>query len=469
MSQGEIMADPIEEPVDFNINSTIAGNVPEIFTEDDNEKLESNKDEEDKKEQLIESSNETPEIVVEYTGKLNTSETFKELCGLIRKSRCMKIILFVLVVTILLMLPFFISTTIISMDDDDCSKKLKSQESKVTKYKKKLDKLEDKYEELKEENEKIERELKAVKSKNKELQEDIEDRDKKIKKKDQEIATLTKDKEELEEKVSGMKIEINKLKSKIEEKEKEINHWKSEAETYKKKVDEVQGSITYYRWGLIGSGAINLIAFIDDFSVRSRLSSLETKYNELEKHNNEYKTRLGKLDELLPKLALTQANLKLLMQKTNATINSTLLFNSSISKFNKSDFLKKVSDNKPTAIIISSKDGYVFGGAINIQWINEGGPRYDHDAFTFSTNNAHVCNVKDNPAVNFDNKYFMEFGNWEININETSTNETIGKAIAGKFYDCGPYNENSFYAHGENITVNKLLAYYIDIKFHNNS
>ncbi len=448
--------------------------------------------------------------------RITAKETVSTMIKTWKGSLLLKIISGVVVVILILTIVFLCTTVTYSSDKSDCDKDLKSQKSKVEGCNKDL-------KECKDEAAKYKSDLEAEKKTNDQLRTEIKGLNDKVKgledqvkQKDQEISSLNDKNKDLTNKVSQLEVQVRNLQNEVNQKESEINHLKNEVHTKDTEIAKIKNELKYYQWGAVGSGVVHLGFIIDDIATHSSLSSERKKAETLDNENRNLKGELNnahnkvkeleaeterlkqeiihvnelrqqcqqdlaherelfeecKRDEekykrqigIIPNLALEQAKLQLLLQDSKKTMATSLVYNSTEHGFHKNELINRVGQRKPTVVIVRTTTGYVFGGAINIEWSSSGGLQTDAGAFTFSTTHNHICKIK-NPsrAVYFNDEYFMEFGDPEFWIEKTDSKLARGNAQSDRAYDCGAQDPQTFYNDGIELTVQELLIYHVEI------
>lgn len=328
-----------------------------------------------------------------------------------------------------------------------------------------------------------------------------------------------KDEEKCKTSLSGCQRDNDGLRNTLKNYENEVIALQEHAKTLNTTLTSLNTEFTYFMWGDIG-GAVAIVAegiglwvqiaansnltaeaALKDgqlrdcqgklYNLQAEVITLKTELerlqSELDRCNGERTTCNHELAnekvineglrkeletlhwevEPIPKLALDQAKLQLLLETTGYTATHTVLFNGSRDSYIKSRLGGYLQDKKPLIFVVRTDDGYVFGGATTISWPKTIGYSEDKGAYTFSTTRERICKVRDaGRAVNNVDDNFIEFGSREIVINANTGIITTGEATADQTYDCGAKEgeREKFYHNGKTYSVRNLLIYHIDIK-----
>jgi len=447
---------------------------------------------------------------------MSAKQTIQTITKTWKSSILLKIISGVVVIFLILAIIFLCTTVNYSSGQTNCTNDYNKEKSKAETCEKNTRTLNERITTL-------ENELRSEKQKTSQLQSDLTkcNNEKKtledtIKTKDSEISKLTSENTELHNEVNNLHAQISTLNNEINEKNNEINHLKEEVHTKDAEIVKIKGYLTYYQWGLVGSGVVHVGVIIDDIVTHSHLTTAKLKVETLDAENknlhgqitncnnqvsllqienkglkeeiehvnglrqlcqqdlaaerekfNECKRNeegLIKQISVIPTLALNQAKLEMLLEADKKTMPATLVYNSTEDGFHKPAFLNKVGNRKPTVVIATTTSGYVFGGSINIEWMGQGGYQTDGQAFTFSTTNNKICKIKTpTKAVAFNDDHFLEFGDPEFWIDKSDGKTSRGNAEADHVYDCQAKDKQMFYNDGLELIVKELLVYHVEI------
>ncbi len=166
--------------------------------------------------------------------------------------------------------------------------------------------------------------------------------------------------------------------------------------------------------------------------------------------------------KVIPQLALEQAKLQLLMQETGYGVSARLVYNASYHGFDTEEMINEVGQLTPTVAIVTTDQGYVFGGSISIPWAISGGMQKDAKAFTFSSSKVHVCPVRAaENAVYFGAEALLRFGDVEFMINRSTLRSSTGKAESDKSYNCNAQDPRRFYSNGTDFRVSNVYVYHV--------
>eukprot|EP01022_Parablepharisma_sp_SALTPOND_P028394 TRINITY_DN708_c0_g1_i1.p3 TRINITY_DN708_c0_g1~~TRINITY_DN708_c0_g1_i1.p3 ORF type:complete len:507 (+),score=64.66 TRINITY_DN708_c0_g1_i1:8298-9818(+) len=448
--------------------------------------------------------------------RLTTKETIKSITKTWKSSLFLKIISGVVVLVVILFIVFMSTTIAFSSEKGSCKSDLESEKSKVDSCQKKVDSLNGRVNELNEQLESEKKKTRTLESEVTQLKKKQEDLEKTIKDKDSEIASLNSKNKELTGKVASLETQVRNLQNEVQQKNSEIDHWKQEVHTRDEEIAKVKNQLKYFQWGAVGSGVVHVGVIIDDIAAHSsagtqrrkaeelenknrdlqgQINNANNKIKELDKENERLKEEVNHVNELrqhcqqdlaherelyeecmrgqeklrrqidiIPKLALDQAQLQILMQETQKTMAYSLIYNSTLHGFHKEEFINRVKGCRPTVVIIRTTSGYVFGGSTNITWESSGGVQTDPAAFTFSSTNHHICKIKEpKRAVYFNDEYFIEFGDPEFWVEKTDNKVARGNAESDRVYNCGANDRQNFYNDGVELTVQELLVYEVKI------
>lgn len=465
---------------------------------------------------MVEKAGETP--VLEPLGPAPTKDTDKGATMKLVKAAWSGslIIKIALIAVAVLFLMFFIMTIAFGSSRSSCVDNLSKEQQKskeldgqIARLKQDLKSVQDALDKEKAETKRLREDIDRLNKQITDLKADISKKEGEITSLKQEVKKVTEEKEELQR-------QINHLNQQLRDKDQEIEHWKHEVTVRDHNITTLKAEITNYIWYLVGSGGVHVGQLIHEIWVHVVLGTANTHIANLTNQvtnlhgevknlkdmitrlNNEIEglkqeinhltdqqrvcqselahakmeaeelkrelTKIRKQLDIIPKLALDQAALNMLLRDTGHTMSTSLMYNGSHDGYHKIDFISRIGTRRPTVVVVRTKSGYVFGASLNITWATSGDFKEDAGAFTFSSSRDHVCTVsKTNEAVRFLESNFMEFGNHEIAIESGDSKNPLGAATSDITYHCGADDHTTFYNDGTQFTVEDLWVYHVEL------